>query len=65
MPGTARQWRVGQLADFELANRRSELERAIAAGEPDMAVLQAKLAEIAGEQEARATGLLARQGLDQ
>lgn len=68
MPGTAREWTVGQLADFELASRRTELEREIATlapGSPDTAVLKAKLAEVAGEQEARGPGRLARPGPDQ
>ena len=59
MPGTAREWRVGQLADFELASRRTELERKIttlAPGSPDTAGLKAKLAGVAGEQEAREPG---------
>jgi hypothetical protein len=67
MPGTARQWTVSQLADFELADRRIELEQTIATlppGEPDTAVL-AKLAETVGEQEARGPGRLARRRLDQ
>jgi hypothetical protein len=68
MPSTARKWTVGQLADLELADRRSELEQAIATlppGGPDTAVLQARLAEIAGEQEARGPGRLATRGLGQ
>ena len=68
MPSTARQWTVGPLADFELADRRSELEQALATlspGEPDTAVLQARLAQIVGEQEARGPGRLARRGLGQ
>jgi hypothetical protein len=65
MPGTAEEWTTGQLADFELADRRTELEQAIAMlapGEPGTAVLTAKLAEIAGEQEARGPGRVARPG---
>ena len=68
MPGTAREWTVGQLADFELASRRTELERKIAAlapGSPGTAVLKARLAEVAAEQEARGPGRLARPGPDQ
>jgi hypothetical protein len=68
MPNTARKWTAGQLAAFELAGPRIELEQAIATlspGEPDTAVLQARLAEIAREQETRGPGRLARRGLGQ
>jgi hypothetical protein len=65
MPGTARRWTVGQLADFELADERIELEQTIKAalpGSPGRAALKARLVEIAGEQEARGPGRLARRG---
>jgi hypothetical protein len=56
MPGKAAIWNVGQLADFELRDRRAELDRKLGQlppGNPGADVVRDALQEIIGEQESR------------
>jgi hypothetical protein len=56
MPGNAAIWNIGQLADFELRDRRAELDRELdqlPPGNPGADVVRHALQEIIGEQESR------------